>query len=176
MPSFWRRPKAKSCLRAFESLKRPARSKSTCIGGLASKLWDHKRSMVGGDRWLNSFLLISKRLFMAQPPAFLPKTFGICGSFIWNIKIIQISNRLLEKLAGGKTFYLEATREMGWTRKVLELQIGAQAYEHQILENKTHNFEKALPAHSPPLKSEPPAKSTVSDWYHALCISAQLEH
>jgi len=46
-----------------------------------------------------------------------------------------------------KEYYLRAVIEMGWTRDVLRLQIKSQAYERQCLEGKSHNFEKALPAH-----------------------------
>lgn len=46
-----------------------------------------------------------------------------------------------------KEYYLNSVIEMGWTRDVLRLQIKSQAYERHCLENKTHNFEQALPKH-----------------------------
>ena len=42
-------------------------------------------------------------------------------------------------------FYLQATREYGWSRNVLLNQIKANAYNRALSENKTHNFQKALP-------------------------------
>lgn len=46
-----------------------------------------------------------------------------------------------------RKYYLSATREMGWTRNVLEIQIKSECYERHLLDKKTHNFEKALPTH-----------------------------
>src|SRR3990167_6698992 len=51
------------------------------------------------------------------------------------------------KEMSARIYYLEATRDMGWTRKVLELQVESQAYERHMLESKNHNFQKALPVH-----------------------------
>lgn len=42
-------------------------------------------------------------------------------------------------------FYLRATKEYGWSRNVLLNQIKANAYNRALSENKTHNFQKALP-------------------------------
>lgn len=42
-------------------------------------------------------------------------------------------------------YYLRATREFGWSRNVLLIQIKAKAYQRALAENKTHNFERALP-------------------------------
>jgi predicted nuclease of restriction endonuclease-like (RecB) superfamily len=42
-------------------------------------------------------------------------------------------------------FYLNATKEYGWSRNVLLNQIKAQAYKRALSENKTHNFQTALP-------------------------------
>ncbi len=46
-----------------------------------------------------------------------------------------------------REFYIKATIQMGWTRDVLNLQINSQTYERQVLSNKQHNFDKALPIH-----------------------------
>ncbi len=46
-----------------------------------------------------------------------------------------------------KRYYIEATMEMGWSARVLALQIKAQTYERHRLAQKQHNFEKVLPAH-----------------------------
>jgi len=42
-------------------------------------------------------------------------------------------------------FYLNATMEYGWSRNVLLNQIKSQAYRRALSQNKTHNFERALP-------------------------------
>lgn len=42
-------------------------------------------------------------------------------------------------------FYLNATKEYGWSRNVLLNQIKSQAYQRALSKNKTHNFETALP-------------------------------
>jgi predicted nuclease of restriction endonuclease-like (RecB) superfamily len=42
-------------------------------------------------------------------------------------------------------YYLNATKEYGWSRNVLLNQIKAQAYQRALSENKTHNFQSALP-------------------------------
>jgi len=42
-------------------------------------------------------------------------------------------------------YYLNATKEYGWSRNVLLNQIKADAYKRALSENKTHNFQTALP-------------------------------
>jgi predicted nuclease of restriction endonuclease-like (RecB) superfamily len=42
-------------------------------------------------------------------------------------------------------YYLNATKEYGWSRNVLLNQIKAQAYQRALSENKTHNFQSAFP-------------------------------
>ena len=42
-------------------------------------------------------------------------------------------------------YYLKATKEYGWSRNVLLNQIKADAYTRALSENKTHNFQTALP-------------------------------
>ena len=44
-----------------------------------------------------------------------------------------------------RLYYLRATAQFGWSRKVLLTQIKAAAYERAVKEKKTHNFELALP-------------------------------
>ena len=68
----------------------------------------------------------------------------LVGEIGWGANIVIMSK---VKDPQARQYYIEATRDMGWTRNVLEIQIGSQAYERQVLENKTHNFEKALPKH-----------------------------
>lgn len=45
-----------------------------------------------------------------------------------------------------RRYYLEATAKLGWTRNVLLNQINANAYQAS-LQDKTHNFQAALPQH-----------------------------
>jgi hypothetical protein len=56
---------------------------------------------------------------------------------------------LLKKVKhqAARFYYLRATAQFGWSRKVLLNQIKAQAYERPTLEKKTHNFALALPEH-----------------------------
>ncbi|OYZ36158.1 MAG: hypothetical protein B7Y25_08215 [Alphaproteobacteria bacterium 16-39-46] len=46
-----------------------------------------------------------------------------------------------------RRYYLEAARQMGWTRDILTLQINSNAFERHALPKKLHNFEQALPKH-----------------------------
>lgn len=46
-----------------------------------------------------------------------------------------------------RKFYLEMTKQLGWTRSTLVLQINSQAYEQHHLIKKQNNFEQALPKH-----------------------------
>jgi predicted nuclease of restriction endonuclease-like (RecB) superfamily len=46
-----------------------------------------------------------------------------------------------------RLYYLRATAQLGWSRKVLLNQIKAGAYERAVIEKKTHNFALALPEH-----------------------------
>ncbi|MBK9015016.1 MAG: DUF1016 family protein [Saprospiraceae bacterium] len=51
------------------------------------------------------------------------------------------------KSHGERTYYLQATADMAWSRDVLLNQIKAQAYERHQLEPKQTNFKQALPEH-----------------------------
>jgi predicted nuclease of restriction endonuclease-like (RecB) superfamily len=46
-----------------------------------------------------------------------------------------------------RKYYLQATDKLGWSRAVLLNQIKANAYQHQLTNKKTSNFNKALPVH-----------------------------
>jgi len=54
---------------------------------------------------------------------------------------------ILSKIKDDKEaeYYLKATKEYGWSRNVLLNQIKADAYTRALSENKTHNFQTALP-------------------------------
>jgi predicted nuclease of restriction endonuclease-like (RecB) superfamily len=49
------------------------------------------------------------------------------------------------KDVAAREYYLRATAELGWSRSVLSLQIGAHAYQRQALAPKQHNFKQNLP-------------------------------
>ncbi len=51
------------------------------------------------------------------------------------------------KALEAKQYYLEMSRQMGWTRDVLLIQINSQAYERHLLAKKQNNFQHALPEH-----------------------------
>jgi len=50
------------------------------------------------------------------------------------------------KTEAARQYYLEATAQLGWTRKVLLNQIKANAYQVSLTD-KTHNFATAMPTH-----------------------------
>ena len=56
---------------------------------------------------------------------------------------------LLKKVKdpSARLYYLRATAQCGWSRRVLMNQIKAGAYERAVEEKKTHNFSLALPEH-----------------------------
>ena len=58
---------------------------------------------------------------------------------------LEIMKKLSEPAA--RLYYLRATAQFGWTRKVLLNQIKAGAYERSLADGKAHNFPMALPEH-----------------------------
>lgn len=73
-----------------------------------------------------------------------PNLQRIIGEIGWGANL-EIMSKTKDIKARG--YYLHAVVEMGWTREILALQIKSQAYERHCLDNKTHNFEQALPKH-----------------------------
>lgn len=73
-----------------------------------------------------------------------PNLQRLVGEIGWGSNLVIISK---VKNMQAREYYLNAVSTMGWTRNTLRLQIISQAYERQCLEQKTHNFEKALPVH-----------------------------
>lgn len=61
----------------------------------------------------------------------------------WQNVIIMQKVKTLEE----RRYYLQAVREMGWSRNVLLNQIKGNAFQRQSAQHKQHNFEKALPVH-----------------------------
>lgn len=54
---------------------------------------------------------------------------------------------IMSKIAdfNARSYYIEATQRLGWSRNVLLNQIKSEAYERSLIEKKTHNFEETLP-------------------------------
>jgi len=56
---------------------------------------------------------------------------------------VEIMKKIKDPAA--RLYYLRATAQFGWSRKILLNQIKAEAYERTLVEKKTHNFDLALP-------------------------------
>ncbi len=69
---------------------------------------------------------------------------AVAGQIPWGQNIVIMSKL---KDVKARTYYLQATAQMGWSRNVLLNQIKARAYERQLKEKKQHNFKLALPVH-----------------------------
>lgn len=46
-----------------------------------------------------------------------------------------------------RQYYIEMTRQQGWTRSTLLMQINSQAYERHLLSGKQNNFTETMPEH-----------------------------
>jgi predicted nuclease of restriction endonuclease-like (RecB) superfamily len=58
---------------------------------------------------------------------------------------VEIMKKVSEPAA--RLYYLHATAQCAWTRKVLLNQIKAGAYERNLAQDKAHNFPEVLPKH-----------------------------
>lgn len=83
-----------------------------------------------------------RRFYLAYKD--LPNLRQFVAEIPWgqNLTILSKTKDIL-----AREYYLESTKRSGWTRAVLAMQIESQAYERHILQDKQHNFEKALPEH-----------------------------
>lgn len=68
----------------------------------------------------------------------------LVGELPWGHNL-TIMSKVKDKDA--RYYYLKSSLEMGWSRNVLLHQIKSQGYERHKLNNKQHNFYKALPEH-----------------------------
>jgi predicted nuclease of restriction endonuclease-like (RecB) superfamily len=68
----------------------------------------------------------------------------LVGELPWGQNLVILSKA---KKIEERQYYLNATKEMGWSRAVLTHQIKSDAYHRHTTENKQHNFKQALPAH-----------------------------
>ncbi len=65
----------------------------------------------------------------------------LVGEIGWGQNLLIISKI---KDLNARRYYLESTRDRGWTRNILELQIQSNTYERHLLEAKQHNFNDTL--------------------------------
>ncbi|MEJ0035077.1 MAG: PDDEXK nuclease domain-containing protein [Gammaproteobacteria bacterium] len=56
---------------------------------------------------------------------------------------VEILNKV--KNPAARAYYLRATHQLGWSRKILLNQIKASSYERSLSANKSHNFATSLP-------------------------------
>jgi len=73
-----------------------------------------------------------------------PNLQQLVGEIPWGQNLVIFSK--IKDIAA-REYYLNAVKQMGWTRNTLTIQIKAQVYERHILAQKQHNFEQALPEH-----------------------------
>lgn len=73
-----------------------------------------------------------------------PNLRQIVAEIPWGQNLV-ILNKI--KDISAKQYYLEQTRQHGWTRSTLVLQITSQAYERHLTPAKQNNFTRALPEH-----------------------------
>lgn len=73
-----------------------------------------------------------------------PKLQQLVGEIPWGHNIL-IFNKI--KNFEERKYYIQATRDNGWSRNVLLNQIKAKAFARHISAKKSHNFSKALPSH-----------------------------
>lgn len=83
-----------------------------------------------------------RRFYLAYKD--LPNLRQLVAEIPWG-QNLTILNKIKDIIA--REYYLESTKKCGWTRAVLVMQIESQAYERHVLQDKQHNFEKALPEH-----------------------------
>lgn len=74
----------------------------------------------------------------------LPNLRQLVAEIPWGQNLVILNS--VKDLAA-RQYYLEMTREQGWTRSTLVMQINSQAYERHLLSHKQHNFTETLPEH-----------------------------
>lgn len=84
------------------------------------------------------------REILAQPVPEMEFLQQLVAEIPWGHHMLILSK--IEAPAA-RLYYLRATAQFGWSRKVLLNQIKAEAYERAKKEKKTHNFPLALPEH-----------------------------
>jgi len=73
-----------------------------------------------------------------------PKLQQAVGEIPWGQNLLILSKL---KDTKARQYYIETTKEMGWSRKVLLNQIKSDAYQRHTSTHKQHNFKETLPAH-----------------------------
>lgn len=73
-----------------------------------------------------------------------PKLQQAVGEIPWGQNLL-----ILSKIKDNqeRAYYIQATKEMGWSRNILLNQIKSNAYHRHITSPKQNNFKQALPAH-----------------------------
>ncbi len=134
---------------------------------LISLYWDIGRMIVERQEKEGWGKSVVERLSLDLQKAF-PNGMGFSARNLWDMKRLYEQYADHEKLRQAvaelpwghnlliinkitdikaRTYYIEETRRLGWSRNVLLNQIKADAYERSLVETKTHNFSQALPAH-----------------------------
>src|SRR3990167_1800171 len=160
----------KNYARLLESVKRKiisARikiSKTACHEQIGLYWWFGQQIVKTQEKhgWGKSVIeqlsLDLKKIFVGTTAGFSPQNLWYMPQFYLEYKDHPNLQRLVGEIAWGQNllimskvkdakareYYLTATREMGWTRNILEIQVKSGCYERHILDKKTHNFEKAL--------------------------------
>ncbi|PIQ44080.1 MAG: hypothetical protein COV52_02230 [Gammaproteobacteria bacterium CG11_big_fil_rev_8_21_14_0_20_46_22] len=104
---------------------------------------DIKKSFKGTTKGFSPQNLWYMRQFYLEYKDY-PNLQQVVGEIPWGQNLLILAQ---VKDYQAREYYLKSTRDMGWTRNVLEVQIKSQAYERHILEKKDHNFQAALPVH-----------------------------
>lgn len=73
-----------------------------------------------------------------------PKLRQLVAEIPWGHNLLIINKIKDENI---REYYIKASKENGWSRNVLLNQIKANAYSRHKLDDKQHNFDKALPKH-----------------------------
>jgi len=83
-----------------------------------------------------------RQFYLAYKDA--PKLQQAVGEIPWGQNLLILSKL---KDAKARQYYIETTKEMGWSRKVLLNQIKSDAYQRHTSTHKQNNFKKTLPVH-----------------------------
>ena len=68
------------------------------------------------------------------------------------LRLVQRNNAAAPRSDADRLYYLRATAQFGWFRRVLLNQIKAATYERAVKEKKSHNFHLALTIFDQPIE------------------------
>lgn len=125
---------------------------------LGQQIFEKQKQFLWGDGVVEQ---LSKDLMKSFPEraGFSPTNLWKIRKFYIEYKELPILAQLVRELPWGhnllimarvdeqsaREYYLKMARDMALSRDMLTLQIKNQAYEHHVLANKQHNFQKTLP-------------------------------